>query len=230
MILICQLLQVWELLARLVLAHATMDDSGGLNLEQAMSLIRVERKAYIELQNQAFTGTVLLRTHLQNEEQECRGSAERIAQLDRWRAMSELHMNTKYQKDFSQKDTLIAELERKCKMLEQQVSNADVELHGLRDRYKQEETAAVHLKGAFANSETIRSELVESLSDNARLDAHREHSMRQVMGELNRTIAGFHWNQKVNSIRYSFGELRNWPVWNVVSFSKPREFHMLNRE
>ena len=166
-----------------------MDDSGGLNLEQAMSLLRAERKAYIELQNQA-----LLRTHLQHEEQECRGSAGRIAQLDRWRAMSELqaqHMNMKYQNDISHKDTLIAELECKSKMLEQQVSNADVELHGLRDRYKQEETAVVHLNGAFANSEAIRSELVERLSDNARLDAHREHSMHQVMDELHRTVAGF---------------------------------------
>ena len=102
MILTCQLLQVWEMLAWL---HATMDDSGGLNVEQAMSLLRAERKAYIELQNQA-----LLRTHLQHEEQECRGSAGRIAQLDRWRAMSELqsqHMNMKYQNDISHKDTLI---------------------------------------------------------------------------------------------------------------------------
>ena len=29
------------------------------------------------------------------------------------------------------------------------------------------------------------------MSDNARLDAHREHGMRQVMDELTRTIAGF---------------------------------------
>ena len=58
-------------------------------------------------------------------------------------------------------------------------------------RYKQEETAAAHLKGAFAGSEAIRSELVERLSDNARLDAHREHSMHQVVDELNRTITGF---------------------------------------
>ena len=175
-------------------AQATMDDSGGLNLEQALSLLRAEREAYMELQSQAFTDTALLRTHLQNEEQECRGSAERIAQLDRWRAMSELqaqHLNSKYHDDSSQKDTLFAELEHKSKILEQQVSNADVELHGLRDRYKQEEAAVVHLKGAFADSEAIRSELVERLSDNARLDAHREHSMRQVMDELTRTIAGF---------------------------------------
>ena len=85
--------------------------------------------------------------------------------------------------------------ECKSKMLEQQVSNADVELHGLRDRYKQEETAVVHLKGAVANSEAIRSELVERLSDNARLDAHREHSMHQVMAELHRTVAGFRYSE-----------------------------------
>ena len=148
-------------------AQATMDDSGGLNLEQALSLLRAEREAYMELQSQAFTDTALLRTHLQNEEQECRGSAERIAQLDRWRAMSELQaqrLNSKYHNDISQKDTLIAELERKSKILEQQVSNADIELHGLRDRYKQEATAVVHLKGAFADSEAIRSELVERLT------------------------------------------------------------------
>ena len=145
----------------------------------------------MELQDQAFTDTVLLRKYLQSEEQECRGSADRIAQLDRWRAMSELqaqHLNTKYHSDISQKDTLIAELKRESKILRQQVSNAGAELHGLRDRCKQEEMAVVHLKGAFAGFEAIRSELVERLSDNARLDAHREHSMHQVMEELNRTI------------------------------------------
>ena len=175
-------------------AQAAMDDTGGLNLEQALSLLRAEREAYLELQDHAFTDTVLLRKHLQNEEQECRGSTERIPQLDRWTAMSELQaqrLKTKYHSDISQKDTLIAELEQKSKILEQQVANADVELHGLRDRYKQEETAVVHLKGALAGSEAIRSELVERLSDNARLDAHREHSMRQAMDELNRSITGF---------------------------------------
>ena len=113
-------------------AKAAMDDTGGLNLEQALSLLRAEREAYLELQDQAFTDTVLLRKHRQNEEQECRCSAERIAQLDRWRAMSELqaqHLNAKYHSDISQKDTLIAELEHKSKVLEQQVANADVELH-----------------------------------------------------------------------------------------------------
>ena len=86
-------------------AQAAMDDAGGLNLEQALSLLRAEREVYLELQDQAITDTVLPRKHLQNEEQECRGSAERIAQLDRWRVMSELqaqHLNTEYRSDISQ--------------------------------------------------------------------------------------------------------------------------------
>ena len=87
-------------------AQAAMDDTGGLNLEQALSLLRAEREAYLELQGQAFTDTVLPGKHLRNEEQECRGSAARIARLDRWRAMSELQaqrVNTEYRSEISQK-------------------------------------------------------------------------------------------------------------------------------
>ena len=62
----------------------------GLNLEQALSLLQAEREAYIELQHQAFADAAFLRSHLENEEQQCRGSEERIMQLDRWRAISEL--------------------------------------------------------------------------------------------------------------------------------------------
>ena len=47
------------------------------NLEQAISLLKAEREAYVEaymeLQSQAFADTVALRTHLANEEQQCRG-------------------------------------------------------------------------------------------------------------------------------------------------------------
>ena len=59
----------------------------GLNLEQAISLLQAEREAYIELQHQAFADAAFLRSRLETEEQQCRGSEERIMQLDRWRAL-----------------------------------------------------------------------------------------------------------------------------------------------
>ena len=50
------------------------------NLEQAISSLKAEREAYVEaymeLQSQAFVDTVALRTHLANEEQQCRGADE----------------------------------------------------------------------------------------------------------------------------------------------------------
>ena len=82
----------------------------------AMSLLKAETEAYIELQNQAFADIAGLRSHLEAEEQQCRGSAERIKQLDRWRAISELqaqHMNMKYQGDMQEKTSVIAGLEQR---------------------------------------------------------------------------------------------------------------------
>ena len=75
-------------------AELRHEGSGGMNLEQAISLLKAEREAYIELQNQAFRDTAGLRVHLEAEEQQCRGSAERIKQLDRWRAISELQADS----------------------------------------------------------------------------------------------------------------------------------------
>ena len=80
-------------------ALSSRDVGSGLSLEQAVSLLQAEREAYIELQHQVFADTALLRSHLETEEQQCRGSEERIMQLDRWRAISELqaqHINNKY--------------------------------------------------------------------------------------------------------------------------------------
>ena len=94
----------------------------GLSLEQALSLLRAEREAYIELQHQAFADAAFLRSHLENEEQQCRGSEERIMQLDRWRAISELqaqHLNNKYQQDVTERDGIISELKDKAKTLSQ---------------------------------------------------------------------------------------------------------------
>ena len=64
-------------------ADSSRDLGGGLNLKQAISLLQAERGAYIELQHQAFADTAALRSHLEAEEQQCRGSEERILQLDR---------------------------------------------------------------------------------------------------------------------------------------------------
>ena len=75
------------------------EDASRLNVEQAVSLLKAEREAYGQLQNQAFTDTAGLRAHLEAEDQQCRGAVERIEQLDRWRAISELqaqHFNTRY--------------------------------------------------------------------------------------------------------------------------------------
>ena len=121
---------------------SSKETGSGLNLEQALSLLQAEREAYIELQHQAFTDTAFLRSHLENEEQQRRGSEEeRIMQLDRWRAISELqaqHLNNKYQQDVTERDVVITELNDRAKTLFQQNINAEVEIEGLRERYRQE--------------------------------------------------------------------------------------------
>ena len=101
-------------------AELSQEGKGELNLEQAISLLKAEREAYIELQHQAFTDTAGLRRHLESEEQQCRGSAERIQQLDGWRATSELqaqHMNAMCQNDIQERHSLIAELQERDKAI-----------------------------------------------------------------------------------------------------------------
>ena len=91
-------------------ANASQEGKGELNLEQAISLLKSEREAYIEFQHQAFTDTAGLRRHLESAEQQCRESAEIIQQLDCWRAISELqaqNRNSKYQNDTQERNSLI---------------------------------------------------------------------------------------------------------------------------
>ena len=59
------------------------EGTGGLNLAQAISLLKAERDAYIDLQNLAFTDIAGLRVHLHEGEQQCSRSAERIQELAR---------------------------------------------------------------------------------------------------------------------------------------------------
>ena len=173
-------------------------------LEQAMSLLQAEREAYIELQHQAFADAAFLRSHLETEEQQCRGSEERIMQLDRWRAISELqaqHLNNKYQQDVTERDTIISELKDKAKTLSQQNINAEVEIKGLRERYRQEMDAVVRLKSTVSNTEAVRMELAERLSANARLDARREQYGHRFVDEVRQSVVDFR-----NSERESEGQ------------------------
>ena len=166
----------------------------GLNLEQALSLLQAEREAYIELQHQAFADAAFLRSHLETEEQQCRGSEERIMQLDRWRAFSELqaqHINNKYQQDVTERDVIITELKDKAKTLSQQNINAEVEIEGLRERYRQEVDAVVRLRSTVSNTEAVRMELAERLSANARLDANREQYMHRFVDEVRQSVDEF---------------------------------------
>ena len=166
----------------------------GLSLEQALSLLRAEREAYIELQHQAFADAAFLRSHLENEEQQCRGSEERIMQLDRWRAISELqahHLNNKYQQDVTERDGIISELKDKAKTLSQQNTNAEVETESLRERCRQEMDAVVRLKSTVSNTEAVRMELAERLSANARLDANREQYMHRFVDEVRQSVDDF---------------------------------------
>ena len=97
-------------------------------------------------------------------------------QLDRWRAISELeaqHLNTRYQQDVTERDEMISELKDKAKSLSQLNINAEIEIEGLRERYRQEVDAVVRLTSTVSNTEAVRMELAERLSANARLDAHR---------------------------------------------------------
>ena len=123
----------------------------GLNLEQALSLLQAEREAYIDLQHQAFADAAFLRSHLEySEEQQCRGSEERIMQLDRWRAISELQAQ---QQDVNERDVIITELKDRAKTLSQQNINAEVEIEGLRERYRQEMDAVIRLKSTVSDTE-----------------------------------------------------------------------------
>ena len=165
-----------------------------MNLEQAISLLQVKREAYIELQHQAFADAAFLRSHLETEEQQCRGSEERIMQLDRWRAISELqaqHINNKYQQDVTERDVVITELKDRAKTLSQQNINAEVEIEGLRERCRQEVGAVVRLKSTVSNTEAVRMELAERLSANARLDANREQHMHRFVDEVRQSVDEF---------------------------------------
>ena len=98
-------------------------------------------------------------------------------QLNRWRAISELqaqHINNKYQHDVNERDTIISELKDKAKILSQQNTNAEVEIEGLRERYRQEMDAVARLRGTVSNTEAVRTELAERLSANAQM--HIENS------------------------------------------------------
>ena len=173
---------------------SSKEAGSGLNLEQALSLLQAEREAYIELQHQAFTDTALLRSHLENEEQQCRGSEERIMQSDRWRAISELqaqHLNNKYQQDVTERDVVITELNDRAKTLSQQNINAEVEIEGLRERCRQEVDAVVRLRSTVSNTEAVRMELAERLSANARLDANREQYMHRFVDEVRQSVDEF---------------------------------------
>ena len=168
--------------------------ASGLNLEQALSLLQAEREAYIELQHQAFADAAFLRSRLETEEQQCRGSEERIMQLDRWRAISELqaqHINNKYQQDVTERDVIITELKDRAKTLSQQNINAEVEIEGLRERYRQEMDAVVRLESTVSDTEAVRMELAERLSANARLDANREQYMHRFVDEARQSVDEF---------------------------------------
>ena len=54
-------------------AESGRELGGGLNLEQAMSLLQAEKGAYIELQRRAFADAAAERCHLEAEEQQCKG-------------------------------------------------------------------------------------------------------------------------------------------------------------
>ena len=166
----------------------------GLSLEQALSLLRAKRESKIKLQHQAFADAAFLRSHLENEEQQCRGSEERVVQLDRWRAISELqaqHLNNKYQQDVTERDGIISELKDKAKTLSQQNINAEVEIESLQERYRQEVDAVVWLKSTVSNTEAVRMELAERLSANARLDANREQCMHRFVDEVRQSVDDF---------------------------------------
>ena len=172
-----------------------------MNLEQAISLLKAEREAYMELQNQAFADTAALRTHLANEEQQCRGADERIQQLDRWRAISELppqHMNNRYQDDMREKNSVIAGLKERDEVRDQHLLEVEAELQRLHEKLKHEESVVGQLRGSVVNFKAVRSELVQRLDTNARLDALREQSMHQVEDELQRAVSGF-WASEVES-------------------------------
>ena len=201
-------------------------------LEQAMSLLQAEREAYIELQHQAFADAAFLRSHLETEEQQCRGSEERIMQLDRWTAISELqaqHLNNKYQQDVTERDTIISELKDKAKTLSQQNINAEVEIEGLRQRYRQEMDAVVRLKSTVSNTEAVRMELPERLSANARLDAHREQYMHRFVDDVRQFVEDFR-----NSERESEGQqqklfLEKAPELMVVEQKVAEQVAMVSR-
>ena len=165
-----------------------------MSVEQALSLLRAEREAYIELRHQAFSDAAFLRSHLENEEQQCRGSEERIMQLDRWRAISVLqaqHINNKYQQDVSERDGIISELKDKTKTLSQQNINAEVEVESLRERYHQEVDAVVRLRSTVSNTKAVRMELAKRLSADARLDANREQYMHRFVDEVRQSVDEF---------------------------------------
>ena len=71
-------------------------------------------------------------------------------------------MNSKYQNDIQERNSLIAELKERGKARNQQVTGAEAEIRELRERVLYEEQAVGHFKGIVANAEGIRAELVES--------------------------------------------------------------------
>ena len=86
---------------------------------------------------------------------------------------------------------MICELGDKAKSLSQLNINAEVEIEGLRERYRQEVDAVVRLTSTVSNTEAIRMELAERLSANARLDAHREQSTYRFVDEVRQSVEGF---------------------------------------
>ena len=134
--------------------------------------------------------------HLENEEQQCRGADVRVQRSDRWRAISELQtqrMNTRYQDDMREKNSVIADLKERDRVRDQHLVEVQVqaEFQRPRERLRHEESAVGQLRGSVVNFEAVRSELVERLDTNARLDALREQSMHQVRDKLQHVVSGF---------------------------------------
>ena len=100
-------------------------------------------------------------------------------------------MNNKYQQDVTERDVIISELKDKAKALSQQNINAEYEIEGLRERYRQEVDAVVRLKSTVSNTEAVRMELAERLSANARLDANREQYMHRFVDEVRQSVDEF---------------------------------------
>ena len=101
-------------------------------------------------------------------------------------------MNIRSQDDTRQESSVIdgLKVKERDKVRDQHLFEIEAEFQ-LQEKLKREESAVGHLRGSVANFEAVRSELVERLDTNARLDALREQSMLHVRGELQRAVSGF---------------------------------------